>query len=351
MTASPKPRVLHVDNREAFLQSMDRTYQWKYETLDRQHGIRCVDVRTEIKETEAREFDILLVGICGLPLHPRYPPEGRLPTAVLKIIPKRCVVFEDMREWTFDGGIDVVCEQINRLYHYVIATYECAELDRIRRSCPAIRKFFVLPHYINTQVYRDYGQPKIRDVVLFGNTKVHKYPFRNRLGRLLLNSNLNVEVVAHPGYEQFDTNKCGEGLALKINESRLAVATPSMSDYLVSKYYEISACRTVVTGTMPASGEAVWGDNYVALRTDMSDREILDRLSAALADPEGLRRMADTMYEKIHRDYSLDAFVPAVNEILREIHADTGPEGFRYDVTRELTDGRVDKKRHHRPSQ
>jgi VIT1/CCC1 family predicted Fe2+/Mn2+ transporter len=98
-----------------------------------------------------------------------------------------------------------------------------------------------------------------------------------------------------------------------------------MSDYLVSKYYEISACQTVVAGTMPSSGESIWGDNYIALRTDMSDREILGRLSAALADPEGLRRMADRMYDKIHRYHSLNAFVPAVNEILREIHADTSP--------------------------
>jgi VIT1/CCC1 family predicted Fe2+/Mn2+ transporter len=77
---------------------------------------------------------------------------------------------------------------------------------------------------------------------------------------------------------------------------------------------------------MPASGEAIWGDNYVALRTDMSDREILDRLSAALADPEGLRRMADRMHDKIHRYHSLEAFVPAVNEILWEIHADTSAD-------------------------
>ncbi len=323
MTLSPHPRVLHVDNREAFFDSMDRTYHWKYDVLAAQPGIRCVDVRAEIKKSEAREFDILMVGIWGLPLEPRYPLKGRLPTAVLGVIPKRCVVLEDMREWTFDGGIDALCDHINRFYHYVIATYECEGLERVRRNCPGIRKFFVLPHYINTQVYRDYGRTKIRDVILFGNTKVCKYPFRNRLKRILLNSNLDVEVVAHPGYEQFDADKCGEGLAIRINESRLAVATPSMSNYLVSKYYEISASRTVVAGTMPASGESIWGGNYVALRNEMSDREILERLSAALADPERLRSVADSMYDKIHRYHSLDAFVPAVNEILREIYADT----------------------------
>jgi hypothetical protein len=319
MAGSEHPKVLHVDNHEVFLDSMDRTYLWKYEALQRQPWIRCVDVRSELSESEARQFDILMVGICGLPQHPRYPRRRRLPTAVLDAIPTRCVLFEDMREWTFEGGMDVVCEHVNRYYHYVIATYDCAELDRIRRTCPDLRKVFVLPHYINTTVFRDYGRPKIRDVILFGNTKVHKYPFRNRLKRLLLGSSLNVEIIDHPGYEQFDPEKCGEALAMKINESHLAVATPSTSDYLVSKYYEISACRTVIAGTMPSMGESLWDGNYVALRTDMPDQEILERLAAALADAKELSRMAGTMYNKIHGCHSLAAFVPAVKKILLEI--------------------------------
>src|SRR5205807_9705725 len=77
----------------------------------------------------------------------------------------------------------------------------------------------------------------------------------------------------------FPTRRSSDlGLARIINQSKISIATPPVGDYLVAKYFEISAAGSVVAGKMAAQGRPIWKDHYVQLEEDMSNVEILERL-------------------------------------------------------------------------
>jgi hypothetical protein len=317
----PAPRaglsVLHVDNRAAFWNRMDRNYRHKYEAMCRHPAFTCLDVR-DGPQAYPRRFDVLIVGVFGCSLHPLFPAASTPPTALDRAIP-RCLVVEDLHEGTYAGGLEGLCRHINNNYNYLISHYDCAALEQVRALCPHLKQVFILPHYIDTRIYRDYRLPKEWDVLLYGNVDRAWYPFRKRLFDLIPGRIPSTKLIRHPSYVGFDPNRCGPALARLLNRSRLAVATPSSDDYLVSKYFEISGCHCVVAGQMATQGQAVWGDHYIRLAPSMSDDEIIDRLLQALADADGLAAMADAMYREVQGRFNLTRYTEDLLRIAAEI--------------------------------
>src|SRR5262249_55244612 len=100
--------VLHVDHRAAFWHRMDRNYRRKYEAMRRHRAFTCWDVR-EGPRRWRRRFDVLIVGVFGCPLHPRFPVAAPLPAAAFDLARARCLMVEDLRERTYVGGLDQLC--------------------------------------------------------------------------------------------------------------------------------------------------------------------------------------------------------------------------------------------------
>jgi hypothetical protein len=237
-------------------------------------------------------------------------PDGEFwcPLGELHRIPRRALVIEDLRDASLYGGVAGTCECIDRNFHHLISTYDCDALRGMVGRCKALRGVSVLPHHVNTAVFADRGVERTTDVLLYGNVDRPYYAFRRRLYDLIESRLPSVRRVEHPSYRQFDPARCGDGLARLLNGSRIAVAAATDDDYLVAKYFEISACGTVLAGPMPAQGRPIWGDDYVRLDEAMSDGEIVCRLRDALADLPAHQRAARRVCERVHRDWSVERY-------------------------------------------
>jgi hypothetical protein len=308
-------RILHVDNVAAFWTRMSRNYRYKYEAVRRHPAFTCVDIRKASEAAARGEFDVLIVGVFGT--HP----DGDFwcPLEVLHHIPRRALVIEDLRDGALYGGTAGTCECLDAHFHRLISTYDCDALREVAGRCRALEGVSLLPHHINTAIFSDWGLERTIDVLLYGNIDRPYYTFRRRLLSLVEHRLPNVTRIAHPTYHRFDPERCGEGLARLLNQSRIAVATSTDDDYLVAKFFEISACATVLAGSMATQGEPIWGGSYIRLDESMSDEEIVGGLKDALSDLAPHKQAARLMSEKIHREWSVDRYPERLLEIAQQM--------------------------------
>jgi hypothetical protein len=297
-------RILHVDNVAAFWTRMSRNYRYKYEALMRHPAFTCVDIRDAAAIVEREPFDVVIVGVFGT--HP----DGDFwcPLPALHAISRRAIVVEDLREVSLYGGVRGLSECISEHFHHLISTYDCVALADLVGRCPALGGVSFLPHHVNTSIFRDQGLERTIDVLLYGNVDRPYYTFRRRLFSLILDRLPNATRVEHPTYRHFDPERCGEGLARLLNRSRIAVATSTDDDYLVAKYFEISACGTVLAGSMASQGESIWEDNYIHLDERMTDDEIVERLSDTLTQIKAHQRSARRFGKQVQRDWSVERY-------------------------------------------
>ena len=325
--AKAKSRVLFVDDQKRFFTRMDRNYRYKYERMRKllePDFFTTVDISAVSSDLDPNLYAILLVGVFALfPLRTD-PPEWAVPPPWFHQINTCCAMVEDL--WP-PRGSHSLAEFLGNKYQYLISTYDCDDLAQLCKRLPSVRKAYVIPHHIDTELYKERGLPKIYDVLFYGNTNPERYPFRARLRRLLASSRLKVRIIEHPGAHVFDEERCSEALARNINQSEISIATPSIGDYLVAKYFEISAAGSVVAGKMAAQGRQIWKEHYVQLEEDMSDLEILGRLTAALKDKDSLRYKREVMGKFVRQEYSLDRYIERLRSVLQEIGA--GCDGNR----------------------
>lgn len=176
----------------------------------------------------------------------------------------------------------------------------------------------IIPHHINNEIFYDYKLQKKWDIFMYGSC-YGPYKFRIRLSKLLRKSDLHFHILPNPGDFQRDPKRSGENLAKMINQSWLAIATPSEYDYLVAKYFEISACNTVVVGNMANSGRHIWNDNFIEINEKMSDIEIIETIKKALNDKKMIKDKAKIMYELIQTEYNMIKYAEKIKKILNKI--------------------------------
>jgi hypothetical protein len=187
---------------------------------------------------------------------------------------------------------------------HLITCYDCPELKQIQALRPELHTHIIELH-IDPAFFRDYGLRKKYDVIIYGSRLPNAYPFRHRVAELLCQSRQLKVLCVETKRGLYDARICGQGLARKINRSWLGLSTISNFDYLVGKYFEISACRSVVLGNMNSQGRAIFGDHYVHIDNQMTDNQILEVVSEALADPRRLSEYADHLYEVMQTSYTL----------------------------------------------
>lgn len=188
---------------------------------------------------------------------------------------------------------------------HLITNYDCPELRQIQRRRPGLFTYVIELH-IDPKTFRDYGLRKEYDLIIYGATAPTGYPFRHRVSQLMMKSRRFKVLHLHANNSLYDSSICGEGLARKINQSWLGLSTLSNFDYLVGKYFEIPACRSVVLGNMNDQGRAIFGNNYIHIDDSMTDSQILNVVQEALADRHKLQEYTDRMYDIIHKSYTLE---------------------------------------------
>lgn len=236
------------------------------------------------------------------------------PTEIERILLKSknskiILLCEDLHSITFLGGYKSIIEGINNLKPSSIVThYECPEMDYLKSQIRSDNtEIITIPHHINTNIYKDYNLEKEYDIFFYGCLDPVFYDFRVRLNRLFRTQKrgLNIRFFAHPGHQRYDPNKCEINLAKMINSAWISIATISKFSYIVGKYFEISACKTVLAGNINDQGREIWTkDDMIEINNDMTDDEILDILVEALSDKDRLKDMGERMYTKIRDNFS-----------------------------------------------
>lgn len=196
---------------------------------------------------------------------------------------------------------------------YIISYYSCPEMVNLKKyTNNLINKYFTVPFHICPFIFNDYRLGKKYDILLYGSYNKISYKFRNRLYLILqkLKKKYRIFITSNSKYEE---------LPKLINQSWLTIATTSNFSYLVRKYFEISACNSVVLGNMNEQGFQIWEKNYIHVDNSMTDLEIIRTISTSLSNKENLKKISEKMYHKIHSKYTYENFKDELINIYKYI--------------------------------
>ncbi|MFJ7994676.1 glycosyltransferase [Peribacillus frigoritolerans] len=140
-------------------------------------------------------------------------------------------------------------EKIN----FIFAHYR----DSFKKWYPELtHRLIWLPHFVNTEIYKDYQLPKSINWLMMGAIIRHIYPLRS----IMLNTMKDQPGFVyhpHPGYTVVQNiNKgslVGEEYAKEINRSKMFLTCNSVYEYTLIKYFEVLGCNTLLLA--PATKE------------------------------------------------------------------------------------------------
>ncbi|MCA9750230.1 MAG: hypothetical protein KC414_14065 [Romboutsia sp.] len=304
---------------------MNKSHMHRMDALAKHSCIKIEDINmlTELEDNVSNYSTIILDQFCYCRSY--YKPNISL-TEIERILIKYkslndnnkvIMLFEDLHPITFLGGNKLIFESINKANPDIMVThYECSEWDFIKNHITNKQTQTVtIPHHINTEIYKDYNTEKKYDIFFYGCLDPIFYDFRLRLDKLFRRQKrgLNIRFFAHPGHQRYDPQKCDTNLAKMINSAWISIATISKFSYLVGKYFEISACKTVIAGNINEQGRQIWSkDDMIEINNDMTDDEILDILVEALSDKNRLKNMSERMYNKIRDNFNCDQYADKI---------------------------------------
>jgi GT2 family glycosyltransferase/spore maturation protein CgeB/Flp pilus assembly protein TadD len=317
-------RVLVIAHVGVLQSRMDRTHYYRYRALARKPGVTLFGPGIEgyrpgmsLGEAVETAFggewpDVILHGAdlkeSGVPLVTGMQ-EARALTAI-----------EVLDSW---ARPDRQIEFINRQRFDLGLLAVGHHLAFYRQHCPNT-EFFWAPNAVDTSLFKNYGQRKKWDVVLYGNVDKEVYPLRARLLRLLADqSKIRFRHIADPGYYPARVAKeagviVGADLSREINKAWIGIATCGIYQCVVVKYLEIAASHALVAGNMPDEGRAIFENNFIELSMDLSDKEILARLQDHLGDKDRLRSMTAAAHRRVVDEYSNDAFAEKLQKLFHQ---------------------------------
>ena len=169
-----------------------------------------------------------------------------------------CLIICDCHEYSFIGGIRAVAEfcgkyDINYLLTFYNGNREIALLENHMNVLASNTFIIRMNNMIRKGVFKDYKLNKTFDIFFFGAVSDY-YPLRKRLMGLFntkaFRNNFKIVFAKYDKYKGYELSKM-------LNKSYLCVATMSQFEYLVKKYFEISASKSLILGNMPKQGEDI----------------------------------------------------------------------------------------------
>ncbi|XWV26189.1 hypothetical protein QJ857_gp0889 [Tupanvirus soda lake] len=261
---------------------------------------------------------------------------------ILKHCKNVCLLTRDLHEWTFSNDSSLLKEfsspsELKIIYRpkneiglgyqnlrnimnnynikYIVSLYDCDELVKIVNYVKC--KSYVLSLHVDTNIYKNLGLNRDIDVLIYGADLYKVYPLRNKIKKVVREMKIKYHIIEpSPAY---NPNTCNEGLANLLNRSWLTVCTASVFDYLVLKYFEASACGSVVIGNMPTQGKNIWENNYIDIPNDASDDQIKNIITNALSNKKMLEKIGNHMSRKIANEYNYETYALKLKNICENI--------------------------------
>jgi hypothetical protein len=192
------------------------------------------------------------------------------------------------------------------VHHYGIDTVFCG-VEHVKQM-PELEQLdcFVLPLFVDTAVFRDYGVERNIALSVFGGRLYPSfYPWRARLLDEIPQQ-IPTLVYPHPGYGKGEANPFavhGEPYARLLAASRFSAADTTRLDYVVRKHLEIPATGAILiapdSGVLKALG-------FVDMENCILGEgpSLYSKIMAVAADPAACERIGQAGHDLVHRRYT-----------------------------------------------
>ncbi|WP_162052637.1 glycosyltransferase family protein [Pontibacter pamirensis] len=157
---------------------------------------------------------------------------------------------------------------------------------------------FVWPNFIDSEIYRDYGEPKAVPV-MFSGSMISLYPWRQKVFKQISNHYPTL-TFPHLGYESHSPlMKYGEEYARSINASWFAPACGTVAKEIVRKHFEVPGCNScLITEKSPSLEAAGFVDMQNCVFADEND--VLDKLNYLFKNRHKLEEITTAGYNLVH---------------------------------------------------
>ena len=185
-----------------------------------------------------------------------------------------------------------------------------------------------IPHSVDTDVFRDYGEKKVYDILLAGSLVKRVYPFRHRL-KNLINRNLKYKykckILEHPGYRPGKLDKSKhrvlEEFSREISKAKITLTCSSVYKYALTKYMEIPLSNSLIAADLPNERKNFFKSYVLELNPSSKDAVIEKKLAYFLDNTNERQELIDKGKSIIRRERNLDGyankFIYIVNKFLK----------------------------------
>jgi len=179
--------------------------------------------------------------------------------------------------------------------------------EQFRKIYPEFEyKMIWFPHFVNTEIYKDYGLEKDISFLLMGAVNDY-YPLRTKIISGYKDDPRFVWY-RHPGYKHFSEEEesqsiIGKQYARLLNRAKIFFTCPSVLQYAVIKYYEALACRSLLLAPTFKELEDLGfipGHHFIPIE----EGDFKDKAEYFLANDEERQKIIDQGYEFIQLRHS-----------------------------------------------
>lgn len=164
-----------------------------------------------------------------------------------------------------------------------------------------------LPHFVNTEVCKDYGLKKTINLLMMGAVNDF-YPLRQKI---LQDYKERTDFIyhSHPGYREFSKEEekqlyIGKKYAKEINKSKIFFTCPSVFEYPVKKYFQALACKSLLLAPTFKELEDLGfipGIHFVAI----NENNFKDKAAYYLTNVNDREQITEQGYQFVHQNHSL----------------------------------------------
>ena len=170
-------------------------------------------------------------------------------------------------------------------------------------------EFVGYPRCVDAKCYRDYGMPKVYDVITLGSM-YHFYPFRVYIHQYLQKHHKELGIkyhnYPHCGTDFKHSNFVRENYAKAINGSKILASCGGRYGVAYNKIFESMGCGTVYVGDRPHGEKELHmedGINYVAV----TKQDLVDKIKYYLDRPDKMTAISNNAKETFQKYHNIDS--------------------------------------------
>ena len=164
-------------------------------------------------------------------------------------------------------------------------------------------KLFIWPNFIDSNLYRDYGENKTIPVLLTGQTG-GLYPWREKISKVISN-NFPHLALPHLGYESSSSQMIyGQRYARAINASWFGPACGTVAKDIIRKQFEIPGSKScLITERTPSIEAAGFADMKNCVFAD--EKDVVDKINYLFNNLEKLKEITNAGYNLVHSRHTM----------------------------------------------